>query len=194
MFKSTYLWMGRKVHSPHANWVLGILFYFEALFFLPTDPMLVVYCLERRDQAYRYALIATIGSVLGGITGYFLGLLLWKSAGEIIIHSAPLTWFVKPATFKHVCSMYRENEIWALIIASIPPIPYKIATLAAGFCQLSLVPFIIISFIARGARFFLLAAVINKWGESMKTYLDKYITRIAAVGFIAIVALIWFIK
>jgi len=194
MFKSAYLWMGRKVHSPHASLVLGILFYFEAIFFLPTDPMLIVYCLERRGEAYKYALIATIGSVLGGITGYFIGYLLWKSAGEIIIHSAPLTWFIKPTTFKQVCSLYQQNQIWALMVASIPPIPYKIATLAAGFCQLSLVPFIIISFLARAARFFLLAAVISKWGESMKTYLDKYITRIAIGGFVTLVAIIWFIK
>src|SRR3989344_4688086 len=85
--KKPYEWMGASIHSPYADYILCFLFYLEAIFFLPTDPILIIFCLERRDRALIYATIATIGSVLGGITSYALGAALWHYCGDQIIHN-----------------------------------------------------------------------------------------------------------
>jgi membrane protein YqaA with SNARE-associated domain len=192
MLKSTYSWMSSKVHSPYATPLLAFLFYIEAILFLPTDPMLMLYCMERRNYALYYAMVATIASVLGGLTGYCIGYVLWHTVGDQIIHNPVVTYFVKPDTFTHLCNLFKKYEWWALLVAGIPPIPFKAATLAAGFCQLALLPFIICSFIVRGSRFFLLALIIKKWGTPMKEYIDRYLNWLALFAFLMI-ALIFYV-
>lgn len=194
MFKTAYHWMGTRVHSRHATLILGILFYLEAICFLPTDPMLIIYCMERRHYALYYALVATIASVLGGITGYFIGYFFWCTVGEQMIHHPVVNFLVKPETFKQLCSSFKENQYTTLLLAGIPPIPYKAATLTAGFCQLSLLPFIICSFIVRGARFFLLALIIKRWGVSMKEYVDRYLNAIAIAVVVVLCIAFWWLK
>lgn len=172
--KQLYEWMGTRVYSPHANLFLGVLFYLEAIFFLPTDPMLVLYCIERQNKAYRFAAIATCASVLGGITGYFMGLFLWNHFGQTIIHNSFINYIVSPSTFTYLSEQYKHYDWLAILIAGFTPIPYKAATLTAGFCKLSFIPFVLCSIIARGARFFLIAGVITIFGPQMKKSIDRY--------------------
>lgn len=186
-----YDWMGSYVHSPRADYMLGFLFYLEAIFFLPTDHMLILYCIKRRERAFIYATIATAASVIGGITAYFIGAALWDFAGEQIIHNHWVNYVISPETFDRLSKMYAENEAWAILAAGFTPIPYKAATLSAGFFKLALTPFIFCSIIARGARFFLYASIIFMFGTHIEKSIDRYFNAIMVVTVLIIIGTIW---
>lgn len=189
--KKFYDRMGQKVYSPHADMLLGFLFFLEAIFFLPTDPILILYCIERRNRALHYATIATIASVLGGITSYMLGSYLWNIAGQKIIYNTYLNYAFSPEKILQTIELYRTHEIWAIFIAGFTPVPYKLATLTAGFCKLSFIPFVVCSIIARGARFYLLAIVIKIFGVQLKETINRYFNIILVLTLVLIVASIW---
>ena len=171
--------------------MLCFLFYLEAIFFLPTDPMLIVYCLERQDKAYRFATIALIGSVLGGLTGYLIGYFFWDYAGEAILNSSVVQCVIPRNKFDDACSLYQKYEVAAILIAGFTPVPYKIATLTAGVCKLSIIPFIFASIIASGSRFFLLAGLIKKYGNQMREYIDRYFNVLVLLVLFIIGLSIW---
>ncbi len=185
--------MGTQVHSPYATFILGFLFFLEAIFFLPTDPMLILYCIHRQNKALYYATIATISSVLGGITAYAIGSFLWDIAGDQIIHNPLVNFIVSPSMFAYLTEQYRQHEWLAILAAGFTPIPYKAATLTAGFCKLSFAPFVICSIIARGARFYLLAIIIYIFGEQIKKSIDHYFNLIIILTTLAIAFSIWWI-
>ncbi len=189
--KRPYQWMGSSIHSPYADYILGFLFYLEAIFFLPTDPVLIIFCLERRDRALTYATIATIGSVLGGITSYLLGACLWHYAGDSIVHNQYVNYILTPPMFNKLSCQFQKYEWWAIFIAGFTPIPYKAATLAAGFCKLSFGPFVVCSAIARGSRFFILAIVCKRFGEQIKESVMKYFNLILLFTVIIILISTW---
>jgi membrane protein YqaA with SNARE-associated domain len=193
--KKVYDWMARQVYSPYAGYMLGIMFYFEAILFLPTDPILVLYCIQRPNRAMRYATIATIGSVLGGITSYALGYYLWSTVGDAIIHESFINRFVKPETFLYMCDRYRTHEGLAILIAGmIPIVPFKAVTLTAGFCRLSFLPFVFYSCIVRGFRFFLVAGLIKIWGAQMKEFIDRYFGVLVALVLLVVGVIVWIIR
>lgn len=156
--------------------------------------MLIVYCIEHRKKAYWYAFLATVGSVLGGITGYIIGYWLWESLGQTIIHNRFVNKIIKPDDFSYLCDLYKEHEYLAIFIAGFTPVPYKAATFSAGFCKLGFIPFVICSFFARGARFFLYAIVISIWGEKIKEYLDRYFNLLVLLIILLISVSIWLCK
>jgi membrane protein YqaA with SNARE-associated domain len=186
--------MGNKVHSPHANIVLGILFYIEALFFLPTDPILILYCLYNRKKSLLYATIATVCSVAGGITGYWLGFALWSYAGQEILDNRFISYILPYATFDYLRMLYQKYQNWAILIASFTPIPYKAATLSAGFCNLAFIPFVLCSIIGRGGRFYVLAIIIRIWGKPIKNYIDRYFNTLALFCALFVGLIMWLIR
>lgn len=190
-FRRTYDWMGSSINSVYAEYILCFLFYLEAIFFLPTDPILIVYCLERRDRALWYATIATFGSVLGGITSYAIGSILWNCMGEQIIHNQYVNCILSADMFHTLSAKFQAHEWLAILVAGFTPIPYKAATLAAGFCKISLAPFIMASIIARGARFFLFAIVCKTYGERIKDSINKYFSLILLFAGIIIIITVW---
>ncbi len=190
--KKFYDWMASCVYSPYADITLGFLFFLEAIFFLPTDPMLIMYCINRREKAFRYATIATISSVLGGITSYFIGAMLWDVAGEQIIHNKIVNYVLSPATFTHLSQQFRQHGWLAILVAGFTPVPYKAATLTAGFCKISLIPFILCSIVARGARFYLLAAAIKILGVRIQQSINHYFNIMIALTALAIIFSLWF--
>ncbi len=194
MLRSLYLWMNTCVYKKHADIILTVLFFLEALIFIiPTDPMLIMYCIEKRQQAFWYAFIATVGSVLGGITGYIIGYLLWGYAGEAIIHNPLINLVLKPSQFYYLCDLYHKHACFAIFIAGFTPVPYKAATLTAGFCHIALAPFILCSILARGARFFLYAIAITWWGQQIKEYIDRFFNLFVLLIVIIIMLSVWFL-
>lgn len=184
MLKRAYDWLGTQVHSPFAVPFLAFLFFIEAIFlFIPVDPILMLYCIEYRQRSLYFALIATVASVIGGVTGYYIGMALWETIGQTIV-----SLILSQETFNHAVQQFQNNQHWAVLIAGFTPVPYKAVTLGAGFCKLPLVPFIINSFISRGARFFLISGIISIWGAQMKLYIDRYFN-ILAVLFVLLVGL-----
>lgn len=171
--RSAYGWLSSQVHRPHAPYVLGLLFYIEAIFFIPTEPILAIYVSERKDRLYFFTAIATIASVLGGVTGYLIGLYAWQAVGASLIHHPFVNFFITAQRFNYLADLFAHYEWAALLIAGIPPIPYKAVTLAAGFCRVPLLPFILCSCIIRGIRFYLVSYFVAHVGPELRTKFEK---------------------
>jgi membrane protein YqaA with SNARE-associated domain len=173
----------------HAERYLAALSFAESSFFpIPVDVMLAPMCLADRKKAWRYAAIATVFSVLGGVAGYFIGI-----AGFEMIEP----WLRE----SHYWSAYETSRewfdrygVWVIFVAGFSPIPYKVFTIAAGVAVLNLPLFFVASVIGRGARFFLVASLIVWGGDKLETTLQKHVERIgwAVVAVIALGATIWF--
>lgn len=152
------------------DFILVGLFWAEAFFFpVPMDPLLIVATIKRPHKALYYGIIATLASALGGVCGYFLGLWLWDSVGLKLIHL-----FTTQDKFEKVCHLYQSYEYWTVLIGGFTPFPYKAITISAGFCQLSLLPFILCSIASRGTRFILVALLAKRYGIKIKHYIDRY--------------------
>jgi membrane protein YqaA with SNARE-associated domain len=173
--KNMYDKMGKHVDSPAAIWWLSFFFFIEAsIFFIPVDPLLILFCIQNNKKSFFFATIATIFSVIGGIFGYIIGSFMWDSIGTKIV-----TWIIGMDNFNKAVAKYTLYQNWAVLIAGFTPIPYKAVTISAGFCKLPIAPFIIYSIIARGARFFLLAGSIKIWGNYIKIFIEKYFNYLA---------------
>jgi membrane protein YqaA with SNARE-associated domain len=188
MLKALYDKLGRQVHSPYATPLLGVLFFIEAIFFVPVDPLLMLYCIENRSRALWYAAVATFASVLGGVAGYYIGFAIWETVGIRLVGL-----FFSTQQFNYAIEQFRHYEIWAVLIAGFTPLPYKAVTLAAGFCKLPLIPFIICSAIARGARFFLVAIIIQIWGAQIKEFIDRYFNILVVLFTLLVIVAVWWI-
>ncbi|MCF7900296.1 DedA family protein [Candidatus Babeliales bacterium] len=181
--RSLYDWMGQQVDSPYATWILGVFFFIEAIFFFPADPLLILFCVKKRKKAWLYATVATITSVLGGILGYYIGYGVWHIIGHKLVAV-----FSTEQTFHALCKQYALYQTWAVLIAGFTPVPYKLVTLTAGFCKLPLLPFILCSFIARGARFYLVGGIIYVWGDTIKEYIDHYFNLLVGIFTLLVVS------
>jgi membrane protein YqaA with SNARE-associated domain len=189
ILRQMYDGFGAYAHTPYAAPLLAFLFFVESIFFVPVDPILLVFCLQHRQRAFYYATIATMASVLGGIAAYFIGYAVWASVGQWL---AGLLF--SPAQFQQAVDYYRQYQVWAVLIAGFTPIPYKLITLTAGFCNLPLLPFIICSCIARGARFYLLASVVWLWGNHISAYIDRFFNILVLLFTLLIVAVFWLLR
>lgn len=149
----------------------------ESSFFpIPPDILLIALAILRPDTAISLAFITTIGSVLGAIFGYFIGL----KGGRPILKK-----FVSQERIDWVENYYRKYDVWAVGIAGFTPIPYKIFTISAGVFSLNIVRFIFVSILSRGARFFIVGGAIYFFGEKISGIIEKY-TNIFSIVFIAL--------
>ncbi len=168
--KRLYLWLIQLCDHKHFDLVMSFLFFIEAIIFpIPIDPLLIIASVQRPSKNWYYGILATVSSVLGGITAYFIGALLWDSVGHKLI-----LMLSSPENFQVVCHKLTIYESWAVLIAGFTPFPYKVITLVTGFCRVPLGPFIIFSIISRGLRFMLIAALAKRYGTKVQNYIDRY--------------------
>ncbi len=139
------------------------------IFPVPPDVLLMPLTLGRPRRAYWFALLCTVGSVLGGLLGYFIGHELFQQFGRPV-----LEWYHAMHTFEVLGEKYRQNLVLSLGTAGFTPIPYKVFTIAAGAVNVPLLPFVVISFISRGMRFFLVAGLLHRFGHPMKAFIERY--------------------
>lgn len=155
---------------PHAPWYLGGLSFAESSFFpIPPDIMLAPMVLARQDRAWRYASLTTVMSVIGGLAGFLIGAL----AIDWIVPWLDQLGYIDE--FESAQSWFTRWGFWAILVAGFSPIPYKIFTIAAGAMSMALVPFTLASLVGRGARFFLVAALIYWGGEPFERHLRRYV-------------------
>ncbi|MEG0467003.1 MAG: YqaA family protein [Mucinivorans sp.] len=169
------------LHWADTRWgalALFLLAFAESSFFpIPPDILLIACCLGlslKSKKVFNYAALCTLGSVLGAIAGYGIGMYAWDAASS---------WFI-PAIFSQeafdsVGTMYEEYNFWVVFTAGFTPIPYKLITITAGVFNIQFVMFLVASIIARGARFFLIAWLIMYFGPSIKSFIDKYFNLLA---------------
>ncbi len=157
----------------HAPWYLLALSIAESSFFpIPPDVMLAPMALGTREKAWFYAALTTLGSVIGGVLGYAMGFFAFELIQPWLIQAGYGEAYSKASEWFHVWGF------WAILVAGFSPIPYKVFTIAAGALAMPFLPFVLASFIGRGARFFLLAGLMVWGGERMERALHVYIDRI----------------
>ncbi|MBI5181854.1 MAG: DedA family protein [Nitrospirae bacterium] len=167
--KRLYDWVLHWANTPYGTPALFFLAFAESSFFpIPPDVLLIALGLSIPQKAFKYALICTIGSVLGGIFGYFLGWQFWEIAKEILFK------YIDPVAFEAIRDYFIKYEAWAVGIAGFTPIPYKVFTISAGFLRSNFLVFVIASIISRGARFFLVSILIYNYGLPIRSFIDKY--------------------
>jgi membrane protein YqaA with SNARE-associated domain len=168
---------------PNAPWYLAALSFSESSFFpIPPDVMLAPMSLANPPKAWRYALITTIASALGGLFGYFIGMAAFESIQPHL--QASHYW----GAFQTAETWFKEWGVWAIFIAGFSPVPYKIFTIAAGALAMPLLPFAIASLIGRGSRFYMVAGLMKWGGKQMEDKLETYVDRIGWIT-IALVAI-----
>ncbi len=173
---------------PNAPWYLGVLSFAESSFFpIPPDVMLAPMSLANPSRAWRFALITTVTSVLGGLFGYFIGATFFDI---IEPHLKVSSYWVH---FQTASLWFEKWGFWAIFVAGFSPIPYKVFTIAAGTVSMALLPFTIASLIGRGARFFMVAGLMKWGGTRMEANLHKYVDHIGwATVVLIIVAIVIF--
>ena len=139
-------------------------------------------CVAIPLKSFRYAAICSLGSVLGGGFGYGLGYWFMDSVGLPIVE-----WYGFSEKYELVQHYFKEYDVWIVGTAGFTPIPYKLFTITAGFVQSNFITFMLVSLLARSARFFLVAALIWRFGPWIKQFIDRYFN-ILSVAFIVLLA------
>ena len=182
MYELVMKWSTHR-HAP--RYLAGMSFAESSFFPIPVDIMLAPMALAKPDKAWHFAFIATLFSVIGGVAGYIVGYFAMDLL-EPWLHTVGY-W----ERYQQIISWFNEWGIWIIFIAGFAPIPYKLFTVTAGALNMALLPFILISIIARGARFYAVSALMLWGGESMEKKLRKYMDVIGwGVVVLAVVAYI----
>lgn len=163
-------------------WLFGIAFAEASVFPIPPDALLIPMAIAQPRQAFRFAAVATAGSVLGGMLGYAIGFLLLDRVAAPIIHVYHYT-----AAFDAFQRKFAQYGVWVILIKGLTPIPYKIVTIAAGAAAFNFWQFIGASIVTRGARFFLLALLLRRFGAPVREFIEKrlgLVTSLVAAGIV----------
>jgi len=187
MIRSLYDWVLRQAEKPYAEGILFLMAMAEASVFpLPPDILLLPMAIARRDKAWRLAAVCTAGSVLGGLIGYSIGALAMATLGQWVVS----TYHLQNA-FQTFHDQFNKWGVWIILAKGLTPIPFKLVTIASGVAGLNLGAFVVAAALTRGARFFLIAALVRKYGEPMRVFIEKYLTWIALGVLAAIIAGFW---
>ena len=171
MLRRIYDWCIDAAHKPYALWIMAAVAFAESSFFpVPPDVMLIPMALARPARAWLYALVCTAASVLGGILGYAIGALLYDSLGQWLINLYGLG--DKVEAFR---AGYAEYGAWIILLKGLTPIPYKLVTITSGFANFNIWLFIVLSVIARGGRFFVVAILLNRYGEWIRVRIERHL-------------------
>ena len=182
-YKKSIEWAAHK----RAKSILGFISFIESFIFpLPPDLLIIPMTIAKMNDWFKIALIATIGSVLGACFGYLIGYLFFNEIGIPIfeLYGGDNTFFLKEKV-----AQAGGIIAWAsfLAIAAFTPLPFKLLTIASGFVHFNLIYFIIICFLVRGSRFFLISVLIGKFGPKVKLLLEKKLLKISIIFTILII-------
>jgi membrane protein YqaA with SNARE-associated domain len=181
-FRRLYNWILHWAETPYGPIVLFFLALAESSFFpIPPDPLLIALCLGALKKSWRFALITSIASVLGGMLGYLIGYAAWEPVAPFFFKYVP---GFTEANFQKIMVHYQDSGFWYVFMAGFTPIPYKIFTIASGVFKLNFPLFVLASAISRSLRFFLFAGLFRRFGPEIKSFIDKYFNLLAVLFFI----------
>ncbi|MEC7640981.1 MAG: VTT domain-containing protein [Nitrospinota bacterium] len=190
ILRRSYDWVLRWAGTPYAVPALFVLSFTESSFFpIPPDVLLIAMAVAVPKRAFYFAAVCSVASVLGGILGYGLGYGFMDVVGNRI-----LAFYHFEDKFETIRLLYNQYEAWAVAAAAFTPLPYKVFTLAAGAFKINFTIFVLASAIARSARFFLVAALIYRFGPPIKEFIEKYFNILSIVFFISLVFGFYLIK
>ena len=169
MIRRLYDWTLSLVDSPHALWALAAVAFIESSVFpIPPDVLMIPMIIARPNRAFLIAGIALVASVLGGMLGYAIGAFAFESIGQPILQSLG-----KADSMAEFNTRFNDLGFWAVLVAGITPFPYKVITIMSGWTGMPLATFIITSIIARGLRFFVVAALLWKFGTPIRDFIER---------------------
>ncbi len=183
MLRKLYDWVLHWSTTPQAVPALFLLSFTESSFFpIPPDVLLIAMCVALPRRGFYFALVCSLASVLGGMFGYLIGWQFMDLVGHRIVE-----FYGFQPQFDKIGHWYRVYEAWAVAAAGFTPLPYKVFTIAAGVFEINFPVFVLASLISRSARFFLLAALIYKFGPPVKAFIEKYFNLLSALFFAGLI-------
>jgi membrane protein YqaA with SNARE-associated domain len=169
MLRKLYDWTISLAEHPRALWALAFVAFVESSVFpIPPDILMIPMIIAAPRRAFLIAGVAMVASVLGGLAGYYIGWGLYESVGRPV-----LEFYGKQDAFATFAERYNEYGAWAVLVAGVTPFPYKVITILSGSTGLNLGIFIISSILARGLRFFVLAALLWKFGPPIRDFIER---------------------
>ena len=171
MIRRLYDWTLSLSAHPRALWALAAVSFVESSFFpIPPDILMIPMILAQPRKAWLIALVCTVSSVLGGLFGYFIGAALFDTIGQAIFD-----FYGKADAVVSFNERFNAYGAWAVLVAGVTPFPYKVITIMSGWTGLSIPVFIAASIVARGLRFFIVAALLWKFGAPIRAFIEKYL-------------------
>lgn len=169
MIRRLYDWTLDLAAKPYAIWALAVVAFIESSFFpIPPDVLLIPMIIAARHKAWLYAMVATVASVAGGAFGYLIGYALYDTIGQPV-----LAFYGKEAYFAEFAERYNAMGPWAVLAAGITPFPFKVITIASGVTAMNFPAFLIAALAARALRFFIVAALLWKFGAPIRDFIEK---------------------
>ena len=182
MLRRLYDWTMAKAADPRAEWWLAAFAFVEASFFpIPPHPLLGLMCLAEPRKAIRFAVIATLASVAGGLLGYAIGHFVYEAVGAQLLHLLGLA-----ESFPRAACYLREYGAEIIMIKGATPIPFKLLTITAGFIEMPLLTFIGASLVSRSISFLIVGVLFRLFGAPIKAFIDRYLP-LATAGFVVLV-------
>jgi len=183
MLRRMYDWTLSLAAGRHAERALAGVSFVESSFFpIPPDILLIPMIIARPERAWRLATIATISSVIGGFLGYAIGYFLFEAVGQPILQFYGIV-----DKYDELRHLFDEWGAWIIIVKGMTPIPYKFLTITSGALHFDLAIFAVASVISRGLRFFLVAALLWKFGAPIRDFIEKRLTLVLTLGVVILV-------
>lgn len=168
--RGLYDWTIHWAEKPQGTWALFLIAFAESSFFpIPPDVLLIALCVGSVTKSYRFAAICTLGSLLGGVAGYGIGLYGFEMIGQPIVKA-----YHGEAVMEKIKVWYDTYGFWGNLLAAVTPIPYKVFTIASGAFEFSFGSFMLASIVGRTLRFFAVATLLHFFGPSIKAFIEKY--------------------
>jgi membrane protein YqaA with SNARE-associated domain len=183
VLRRLYDWVMRLAHHRRALWALAAISFAESSFFpIPPDVMLIPMVLADRRKAWLYAGVCTLASVAGAFLGYWIGHALYESVGRPIIE-----FYGAGARVQALIDQFNRWGFWIILGKGLTPIPFKIVTIACGMAGFNPGLFFIACVITRGARFFLVAALLHRYGEPIRDFIERRLTLVTSAFLVLLV-------
>lgn len=183
MIQKMYDWALAQAASRHAQPILALVAFLESSIFpIPPDVMLLPMCLANRARAFRFGLICTVASVIGGMAGYYIGYALIDTLGAWIV-----TTYGLQARLAQFQAQMQEYGVWIILIKGLTPIPYKLVTIACGAGKMNLFDFFWASLLTRGVRFMGESALLWWFGPPIRAFIEKRLSLLTWVFLIALI-------
>lgn len=169
MIRTLYNWTISLARTRYALWALAVVAFAESSVFpIPPDVLMIPMILAAPRRAFVIATVATLASVAGGVLGYAIGAGLYDTLGRPI-----LEFYGRAADFEAFATRYNAYGVWAVLIAGVTPFPFKVITIASGATGMALGPFVAAAVVARALRFFVVAALLWRFGEPIRAFIER---------------------
>ncbi|HUF87666.1 MAG TPA: YqaA family protein [Thermohalobaculum sp.] len=177
MLRRLYDWTISLAERRNALWALAVVSFVESSVFpIPPDVLMIPMIIATPHRAFLIASVCTAASVLGGMLGYALGFFFYETLGAPILHFYGYT-----AKFAEFQAAYNDWGAWAVLMAGVTPFPFKVITILSGLTGLDFLVFSVAAVLARGARFFLVAALLWKFGPPIRSFIEQRLGLVATV-------------